>query len=50
MNGNAREWCQDYYSEQYYATRESDNPSGPKNGSFHTMRGCSWYTPSKFTT
>lgn len=50
MNGNAREWCQDYYSEQYYAVSESDNPTGPEQGSFHSMRGGSWYTPSEFTT
>jgi formylglycine-generating enzyme required for sulfatase activity len=32
MAGNAREWVNDYYKEDYYAQQEYDNPQGPRGG------------------
>jgi formylglycine-generating enzyme required for sulfatase activity len=39
MHGNAEERCADYYGE--YAGAGAD-PTGPKGGSFHVLRGGSW--------
>jgi formylglycine-generating enzyme len=42
MSGNATEWCQDWYDENYYAQSSSSNPKGPNTGSFRVTRGASW--------
>jgi len=39
MSGNAMEWCQDWYAEDYYAGSPKDNPSGPSTGQQRVVRG-----------
>jgi len=49
MDGNAWEWCTDWYSETYYRESPDRNPTGPGSGEARVMRGGSWfanvYTP-----
>ena len=42
MSGNVREWCQDWYGSDYYASSVINNPTGPTSGSSRVCRGCSW--------
>lgn len=42
MYGNVAEWCNDYYSENYYSKAPSDNPRGPAAGTARVIRGGSW--------
>ena len=42
MAGNAREWVQDWYEEQYYQHAPLRNPMGPDQGDMKTLRGGSW--------
>ncbi|MBF0463433.1 MAG: formylglycine-generating enzyme family protein [Magnetococcales bacterium] len=42
MLGNLHEWCQDWYSEKYYAESPSTDPKGPAEGSARVVRGGSW--------
>ena len=39
MTGNAMEWCQDRYGENYYSSSPAKNPSGPGTGSYRVLRG-----------
>ena len=41
MHGNVWEWCQDVYSDQYYANSPSSDPTGPQGGpgSARAIRG-----------
>jgi formylglycine-generating enzyme required for sulfatase activity len=43
LGGNVVEWCHDYYSIFPYAadTLYAD-PTGPKTGKHHVVRGSSW--------
>ncbi len=43
MSGNIWEWCQDWYSPNYYLTSTRDNPQGTKSGRSPTLRGGSWH-------
>ncbi|MCB2153644.1 formylglycine-generating enzyme family protein [bacterium] len=43
MSGNAREWCQDYYSATYYSVSPSLDPTGPDTGTKRVLRGGGWY-------
>ena len=48
MSGNAREWCQDWYSRDYYEQCHKHgivvDPQGPKKGLYRVIRGGSyWY-------
>ena len=42
MSGNVWEWCQDRYSDKFYAESKKVNPSGPEDGSFRAARGGSF--------
>jgi formylglycine-generating enzyme required for sulfatase activity len=44
MHGNAWEWTQDWYGEDYYAKSPLDDPQGPASGEVYVRRGGSWHT------
>jgi formylglycine-generating enzyme required for sulfatase activity len=44
MSGNAAEWVQDYYGEQYYRGSPRKNPTGPPSGMERVLRGGSYKT------
>ena len=50
MHGNVWQWCNDYYSESYYAQSPRENPRGPASGKQKVLRGGAWNsTPEKCT-
>ena len=44
MSGNVWEWCQDWYSKEYYALGVKNNPTGPDSGTQKVFRGGAWNT------
>jgi formylglycine-generating enzyme required for sulfatase activity len=44
MAGNAWEWVSDWYSESYYLTSPSINPTGPETGIGRVLKGGSWFS------
>lgn len=47
LGGNVAEWCHDYYDvPTTNATLVRRDPSGPKHGRFHTIKGASWRSGS----
>ncbi len=46
MQGNAGQWCSDWYDARYYAGSPTDDPPGPKTGPDHVFRVSSWCSPA----
>jgi formylglycine-generating enzyme required for sulfatase activity len=42
MHGNVREWCNDWYDENYYKNRPAEDPQGPASGVSRVLRGGDW--------
>jgi len=42
MHGNVAEWCNDLYSESYYANSPAEDPRGPTEGEERVLRGGAW--------
>ena len=42
MGDNVHEWCQDWYSADYYKVSLTRNPPGPVKGTRRVSRGGSW--------
>jgi hypothetical protein len=40
--GNVYEWCQDWWSSDYYSSSPATNPPGPDTGSYRVLRGGTW--------
>ncbi|HUJ80203.1 MAG TPA: formylglycine-generating enzyme family protein [Nitrospiria bacterium] len=48
MTGNAMEWVNDWYDEQYYKFMPPSNPPGPSIGDEKVVRGGSWHDSLRY--
>ena len=44
MLGNAEEWCNDWYGQNYYKVSPIKNPKGPEKGEWKVIRGGAFCT------
>ncbi len=44
MGGNAREWLQDWFDDEYYKAAPNKNPRGPSKGTMKGVRGGSFFS------
>jgi acetoin utilization deacetylase AcuC-like enzyme/formylglycine-generating enzyme required for sulfatase activity len=42
MHGNVAEWCNDWYSQDYYKQSPARDPKGPRSGQERVLRGGAW--------
>jgi formylglycine-generating enzyme required for sulfatase activity len=50
MNGNAFEWCSDWYDASYYTSSPTDNPQGTDSGTLKAYRGGGYGCPATKAT
>ena len=43
MHGNVRQWCQDWYDENYSSKSPPTDPPGPMSGKDRVIRGGGWF-------
>lgn len=43
MSGNVWEWCNDYFTSNYYSKSPKENPPGPGGNIYRVLRGGSWH-------
>lgn len=48
MQGNIREWVQDWYGPEYYEGSPLTDPRGPASGSYRVYRGCGWFSAAQY--
>jgi formylglycine-generating enzyme required for sulfatase activity len=48
IHGNAHEYCQDWFDENYYSNCPTEDPAGPANGNERISRGGSYYDGERF--
>src|SRR5205085_12674877 len=44
MHGNAWEWTNDWYGEDFYSKSPVEDPQGPADGNVKVRRGGAWHT------
>jgi len=50
MTGNCLEWCNDWYSDDYYKKSPESNPTGEDNGSQKSCRGGNFNSSNRVST
>ncbi len=48
MAGSFWQWCNDRWSNRYYADSPDIDPPGPDNGEYRVLRGGSWYIDATY--